>query len=1123
MTEQSTLAKLGLRLGTLGTSSTLAIAAPVTEGSLSPTASTVSSRIGFFFDRTAASEHIGLVVMGTVTARFQQTIAYVDTAAEVSGQFRVGDGTVSLPGLAFISDADTGLYNISANTLGIATAGALIATVSANSLTVGNDTKAVTTNLQINTAAGTERDINFLTAGVSRIVFRCSSTAEAGSNSGSNLQIIMRDDAGAAVESSVFHIRRAAGEPMLLCEAGGRPIVMGTTAAIATERCLISGGGALPTPSATQVVISAGGIVTGAGITAGALVLTLASAVGGAGFRLPPGAAPTSPVNGDLWTTTAGLFARINGSTVGPYGAGATPAGSDTQVQFNDAGAFAGNAAFTFVKATGLLTVTSHVLTSTTDASSTTTGSFTTLGGMSYGAAKTLYGGNANFAGTLTVGGATVLTATTDATTTTTGSFTTLGGMSYGTTKALYGGSIHLAAGTVSLPSYSLDGDTDTGIYAVGANSLGTATNGVLRLTIDTAAVTSTLPFLAPAGTGAAPSLSFSGDYDTGLFSLAGNQLGITVGGTNRATVTTTAFTSTLLMLGPAGTVGGPAYSYSGDSNTGLYSVGADSLGIATGGVLRVTIDTASVTSTLPFYSAAGAAATPAYSYSGDTNTGTFSVGADSWGIATGGVLRVTVDTASVTSTLPFLAPAGSAAAPSISFSGDTNTGFASLFADQIAFCVGGSAVVTLSTGAFVNTLQYWGVSSTAAAPLYAFSAASDPGIYLPAAGTVGVSTSGTLRLSISTTTLTSTLIGIFPATTTSAASLRIPHGTAPTSPVNGDLWTTTAGLFAQINGSTVGPYAIAGAGTIGGSIAVNQIAVGTASNTIGGASTLTATTTTGALLVSYAAGTSTATAATNVYDISATSTGTIAGCGTIFALQNSLLTVTPGASVCASVYANSNDALTVTSAANNNLGTASIFMDRKALTFQNAATSGAGVGSLYGLDSQISVIMAQTSGTVTVGNVYGLSIRAGTFSTAAGGTTTVINYYGMFLATVTTSGSGTTTITNRYGIYQADTAALNYFGGNLALGAVGSGLLIKEGTNATSGVATLSSGTVVVSTTKVTANSRIQLTPQSLGTITIPVGLAVTTRNAGSDFTILSGNLADTSVVAWVIIEPAV
>lgn len=43
-------------------------------------------------------------------------------------------------------------------------------------------------------------------------------------------------------------------------------------------------------------------------------------------------------------------------------------------------------------------------------------------------------------------------------------------------------------------------------------------------------------------------------------------------------------------------------------------------------------------------------------------------------------------------------------------------------------------------------------------------------------------------------------------AGTTAISSLRVPHGSAPTSPVNGDIWTTTAGLYVRVNGATVGP-----------------------------------------------------------------------------------------------------------------------------------------------------------------------------------------------------------------------------------------------------------------------------------------------------------------------------
>jgi hypothetical protein len=42
-------------------------------------------------------------------------------------------------------------------------------------------------------------------------------------------------------------------------------------------------------------------------------VNTIASTTDNAGLRIPHGAAPAAPVNGDIWTTTSGLFARING------------------------------------------------------------------------------------------------------------------------------------------------------------------------------------------------------------------------------------------------------------------------------------------------------------------------------------------------------------------------------------------------------------------------------------------------------------------------------------------------------------------------------------------------------------------------------------------------------------------------------------------------------------------------------------------------------------------------------------------------------------------------------------------------------------------------------------------
>lgn len=93
---------------------------------------------------------------------------------------------------------------------------------------------------------------------------------------------------------------------------------------------------------------------------------------------------------------------------------------------------------------------------------------------------------------------------------------------------------------------------------------------------------------------------------------------------------------------------------------------------------------------------------------------------------------------------------------------------------------------------------------------------------------------------------------------------------------------------------------------------------------------------------------------------------------------------------------------------------------------------------------------------------------------------------------------------------------------GNLTLSTAGNKMLIKEGTNASMGVATMVAGTVVVNTTLVTANSRIFLSVQSLGTVAVATPVAVTARTAGTSFTISSSALTDTSVVAWHIVEPA-
>jgi hypothetical protein len=76
------------------------------------------------------------------------------------------------------------------------------------------------------------------------------------------------------------------------------------------------------------------------------------------------------------------------------------------------------------------------------------------------------------------------------------------------------------------------------------------------------------------------------------------------------------------------------------------------------------------------------------------------------------------------------------------------------------------------------------------------------------------------------------TAMQTFAVPTTSAASIVLPHGTAPTTPSNGMTWTTTSGLFVQINGATQA--------MVSGSIAANQVAYGSVANTIQGTANFT-------------------------------------------------------------------------------------------------------------------------------------------------------------------------------------------------------------------------------------------------------------------------------------------
>ena len=89
---------------------------------------------------------------------------------------------------------------------------------------------------------------------------------------------------------------------------------------------------------------------------------------------------------------------------------------------------------------------------------------------------------------------------------------------------------------------------------------------------------------------------------------------------------------------------------------------------------------------------------------------------------------------------------------------------------------------------------------------------------------------------------------------------------------------------------------------------------------------------------------------------------------------------------------------------------------------------------------------------------------------------------------------------------------------GGLDIKTVGFGVSVAEGSNAKQGTAVLVAGSKVVANTSVTATSRIFLTSQVDGGT--PGWLRISSRTAGTSFTITSSSASDTSTVSYEIFE---
>lgn len=124
-------------------------------------------------------------------------------------------GTVNVPGSLTVAGVAVSLAGHTHAATDIASGTLADARLSSNVPLKNAGTNAFTgllnaAGLRVDGAAGNSRDLNWMTAGISRWIIRATSSAESGSNVGSDFQLIPRDDAGGALPA-VFTVTRSSG------------------------------------------------------------------------------------------------------------------------------------------------------------------------------------------------------------------------------------------------------------------------------------------------------------------------------------------------------------------------------------------------------------------------------------------------------------------------------------------------------------------------------------------------------------------------------------------------------------------------------------------------------------------------------------------------------------------------------------------------------------------------------------------------------------------------------------------------------------------------------------------------------------------------------------------------
>lgn len=217
-----------------------------------------------------------------------------------------------------------------------------------------------------------------------------------------------------------------------------------------------------------------------------------------------------------------------------------------------------------------------------------------------------------------------------------------------------------------------------------------------------------------------------------------------------------------------------PVFAIPSDTNTGMYSVAADDLGFSTGGTLRFDISTTAFTGTLPWRGQDGSSAAPAFSFSGDTDTGIYRVAANDVAMVTGGTIRGEWTATTFVSSLPILNQSGTAGAPAYTFSSDSLTGTYLLSSSQLGFTTAGTRRGYFFNSGFVVEVATRASDGSSGSPGYTFDNDADTGFYRDTNNQIGIALGGSTAGQIAQGTYTATITGCTTSPTVTVTYQRV-------------------------------------------------------------------------------------------------------------------------------------------------------------------------------------------------------------------------------------------------------------------------------------------------------------------------------------------------------------